>query len=97
MCKNCELQLGIAHSFKEQCRKANTQLKELLLPQLNAGDKPYVININNTEIDQTKKTESNFPNNIPLCSSNTTDEVISVTYISVTSQIDLFYRFRKMK
>ncbi|KAI4461771.1 zinc finger protein [Holotrichia oblita] len=50
MCKDCELQLGLAHSFKEQCQKTNAQLKELLLSQFNIDNKPYVININNTEL-----------------------------------------------
>lgn len=73
MCKDCELQLGLAHSFKVQCQKTNAQLKELL-SQFSIDSKPYVININNTEL-QVKNHEPILINDI-FNDTNITDEVM---------------------
>lgn len=39
MCNNCVMHLSIATSFKEQCLKSDTQLREVLLPLVQSNEK----------------------------------------------------------
>lgn len=75
VCKDCEFQLGIAHSFRQQCRKSNAQLKKLLLSQFTGDEKSYILDISDIKIDQINEAASFVPNNLETHITDNVDEL----------------------